>query len=125
MTMDLDRAFSLNHEFGWETPINAMTQQSIAAYGNDEDRVRLASHFSVSLDSLEVMSLVTSPEVKLAVIQNRSTPTGALVRLSHDHDRFVRAAAKHAIAELPEKARVAAKAMDESPLQRLRSRISA
>jgi hypothetical protein len=100
-------------------------QISIAAYGSDEDRVILVNHFSVSHESLETMSLVPSAEVKLAVANHPDTPPATLVMLMHDHDRFVRAAAKRAVANLPARVRTAAISAVQSPVQRLRSRLTA
>jgi hypothetical protein len=123
--MELSQEFSLGHEFRWEEPIGEMAQVSIAAYGCDDDRVRLAGHFSVSVGSLEAMSELSIPEVRLAVATNPRTPTDALRRLARDHERAIRVATMHTISGLPEHLRAAAMPVSESPLQRLRARKSA
>jgi Leucine rich repeat variant len=120
--MELSQEFSLGHEFRWEEPIGEMAQVSIATYGCDDDRMHLANHFSASAASLEAMSLLLSPEVRLEVANNPHTPTEALKRLARDHSRAVRAAAIHTISGLPEHLRAAAMPSAESPLQKLRSR---
>lgn len=125
MTMELGSEFSLGYDFRWDEPISAVVQESIAAYGSDEDRMRLVHHFSVSLVSLETMALVPASEVRLAVAQHPGTPPATLVVMMHDQDRFVRAAAKRAVANLPGRVRTAAMAAVDSPMQRLRSRLSA
>jgi hypothetical protein len=120
--MELSQEFTLGHEFRWEEPIGEMAQVSIATYGCDEDRVQLANHFSASAETLEAMSLLVSPEVRLEVANNPLTPPGALTRLARDRSRAVRMAAVHTINGLPEHLRVAAQPVGESPLQKLRSR---
>ena len=123
--MELGHEFSLAYAFQWDAPINAVTQESIATYGSDEDRVRLATHSSVSIASLEAMAEVSSAEVRLAVAQNPLTPLECLARMSHDHDRAVKLAAIDVISELPVQERAAIRGMAESPMQRLRARLSA
>lgn len=123
--MELGHDFSLNYAFHWDEPISAVQQESIASYGNDEDRVRLAGHPSVSPLTLEALAQALSPEVRLAAAQNRLTPLESLARLYRDHDRVVKAAATEAIAELPELQRAQVRGMVESPIQRLRARLSA
>ena len=123
--MELGQDFSLGHEFRWDEPIGEMAQVSIATYGSDDDRVRLAHQFSVSPDSLEAMSELSTPEVRLAVAGNPRTPPDALRRLAKDHERAVRIATIHTINSLPEQLRLAAMPVSESPLQKLRSRRSA
>jgi Leucine rich repeat variant len=125
VTMELSSEFSLENAFAWNYPINTAVQVSIAAYGCDEDRIHLASHFSVSSDSLDKMSLVPSAEVRLAVASNPTTPPEALMRLIHDHDRAVRAAANETVAALPEHTRAIVRSMPQSRIQRLKARISA
>ena len=125
MTMQLGSEFSLDHGFRWEEPIGELAQQSIATYGCDEDRVRLAGHFSASAESLEAMALLLSPAVRGAVAHNPSTPPDALRRLVRDHNRAVRIAAIKTVGALPEHLRLAAQPIAETPLQRLRSRKSA
>ncbi|HEY1529609.1 MAG TPA: hypothetical protein VGF80_02240 [Galbitalea sp.] len=125
MTMELGQEFSLQYAFGWDEPIAGPVQQAISMYGNDEDRIRLAGHFSVSRESLEAMADVPTPEVQLAVAANPATPVEALAKMASDRSRFVRAAALNAIEQLPGQQRDAAKAMMGSVVQRLRSRLSA
>lgn len=125
VTTELSQEFSLWQEFHWEEPIGEMAQVSIATYGCDDDRVRLAQHFSVSLESLESMSELSSPEVRLAVAGNPRTPPLALRQLAKDRTRDVRVAAVHTIATLPPHLRTIAQAPSESPLQALRNRRSA
>jgi hypothetical protein len=121
--MELGQEFSLDYAFHWDLPITAVQQESIATYGNDEDRIRLAQHFSVSITSLEAMSSVSSAEVRRVVAANPLTPLEPLAKLSHDADRAVKAAALEAIAALPEEQQVALREMVVSPMQRLRSRL--
>jgi Leucine rich repeat variant len=121
--MELGREFSLDYAFHWDQPISAMTQQSIATFGNDEDRIRLANHPSVSIASLESMAEVSSAEVRVAVASNPLTPLESLAKLSHDHDRAVRAAAMDAVRELPAEQQAALRGMVVSPMQRLTSRL--
>jgi hypothetical protein len=123
--MELGQEFSLDYAFHWDQPISAVQQESIATYGNDEDRIRLANHPSVSVKALEAMAAVPSPEVQLAVAANPSTPVEALALMASDHSRVVRAAAAEAIDQLDGPAREAAKALTQSRMQRLRSRLSA
>jgi hypothetical protein len=123
--MELSQDFSLGHEFRWDEPIGEMAQVSIAAYGCDDDRVRLAAQFSVSAESLDAMSVLETPEVRLAVANNPRTPPEALRRLAKDHDRTIRIATMHTINGLPETVRAVAMPVAESPLQRLRLRKSA
>jgi len=123
--MELNSEFSLKHSYDWDEPIAAPIQQAIATYGNDDDRLQLAEHASVSVGTLESLSLVSSPHVRLAVARNTSTPPEALVRLTHDSDRFIRAVAKQSISELPDNLLAVAKAIPDSPLARLRARRSA
>jgi hypothetical protein len=123
--MELGQEFSLSYEFHWELPISAVTQQSIATYGSDEDRIRLAGHFSVSVAALEAMASLPSPEVQLAVANNPATPVEALALMASDHSRVVRSAANEAIEHLAGPQRAAAKAMTESRIKRLRSRLRA
>jgi hypothetical protein len=123
--MELGQEFSLDYAFHWDLPITAVQQESIATYGNDEDRIRLAQHFSVSVKSLEAMATVPTPEVRLAVVANPATPVEALAQLASDHSRVVRAAAHEAIDKLEGPARDAAKALTRSRMQRLRSRLGA
>jgi xanthine/CO dehydrogenase XdhC/CoxF family maturation factor len=125
MTMELGHEFSLAYSFHWELPISSTAQESIAAYGTDEDRIRLAGHFSATPDTLELLSEVPSPEVRLAVTNNPATPWEALARMTHDHARDVKVAANAAIEHLPDSQRNAARAMVASPMRRLRSRFSA
>lgn len=125
MTMELGSEFSLGYDFRWDEPISEAVQVSISAYGCDEDRLTLVHHFSVSHLSLETMALTPSAEIRLAVATHPGTPPATLVMLMHDHDRFVRAAAKRAVANLPARVRTAAIAAVESPMQRLRSRLTA
>jgi hypothetical protein len=123
--MELGQDFSLDYAFHWDQPISAVQQESIAGYGNDEDRVRLAGHFSVTAVTLEALAQALSPEVRLAVAQNPLMPLECLARMSHDHDRAVKAAANEAINKLPELQRAQVRGMIESPMQRLRARLSA
>jgi hypothetical protein len=125
MTMELGAEFSLGHAFRWDEPITDVVQVSISAYGCDEDRMMLVNHYSVSNQSLESLALTPSAEVRLAVANHPGTPPATLVMLMHDHDRFVRAAAKRAVANLPARVRTAAIAAVDSPMQRLRSRLTA
>ena len=123
--MELGQDFSLDYSFHWELPIGAATQESIATYGSDEDRIRLAGHFSVSVAALEAMAALPSPEVQLAVASNPATPVEALALMASDHSRLVRSAANEAIEHLAGPQRAVARAMVESPLRRLKSRLSA
>ena len=125
MTMELGREFSLDFAFHWDQPISAAQQESIATYGNDEDRIRLAAHFSVTVKSLEAMATVPSPELQIAVANNPLTPLESLARMSHAHTRAVKIAANGVINELPEPQRIMVRSMVESPIQRLRARLSA
>jgi Leucine rich repeat variant len=125
VTMELGQDFSLAYSFHWDAPIGAATQESIAAYGSDEDRIRLASHFSVTANTLELLAVVPSPEVRLAVANNPATPWEALARMTHDHTRDVKLAANAAIDHLPDTQRSAARAMVVSPIKRLKSRLGA
>jgi hypothetical protein len=122
--MDLGQDFSLDYEFHWDEPIDGPVQEAIATYGNDEDRIHLAGHFSVSVAALELMAAVPSPEVQLAVAENPATPVEALAKMASDHSRVVRSAANDAIAQLAEPQREAARSLTQSRVQRLRSRIS-
>jgi Leucine rich repeat variant len=121
--MELGQDFSLDYAFHWDLPITAVTQQSIATYGNDEDRIRLAKHFSVNIASLESMAQATAAEVRLAVAANPLTPLESLARLSRDHDRAVKAAANEAIGGLSDEQQAAVREMLASPIRRLRSRL--
>jgi hypothetical protein len=121
--MELGQDFSLDYAFHWDLPITAVQQESISTFGNDEDRIRLAQHFSVTMVSLESMSDVSSPEVRTAVASNPLTPLESLAKLSHDSDRAVKAAAITAISELPEQQQAAVRGMVVSPMQRLKSRL--
>jgi Leucine rich repeat variant len=125
LTMELGQDFSLDYSFHWENPITAAAQASVAAYGSDEDRVHLASHFFVTPDTLELLAAVPSPDVRLAVANNPATPWEALARMTHDQNPVVKAAANAAIDRLPETQRTAARGMAESSMRRLRSRFSA
>ncbi len=122
--MDSVAEFSLGNAFRWDEPISEPVQVSISAYGSDEDRLLLVEHASVTPESLERMSLVPSAEVRLAVANHPLTPPEALALLTHDHQRFVRAAAKRAIAQLTTPPSDAAPAA-ESAMQRIRARLSA
>ena len=121
--MELGQEFSLDYAFHWDLPITAVQQESIATYGNDEDRIRLAQHFSVNVASLESMAVVSSAEVRRVVAGNPLTPLEPLAKLSRDADRAVKAAALAAINELPAEQQDALRGMDVSPMQRLRSRL--
>ena len=123
--MALGQDFSLSYEFHWDLPISATTQESIASFGSDEDRIRLAGHFSVSVATLEAMAALESPEVQLAVASNPATPVEALAHMASDHSRVVRSAANEAIEQLPGPQRAAARSMVGSRMQRLRSRLGA
>ncbi|MDQ1546346.1 MAG: hypothetical protein QOH69_1250 [Actinomycetota bacterium] len=123
--MELGQDFSLDYSFHWELPISAVTQESIATYGSDEDRIRLAGHFSVSVAALETMAALPSPEVQLAVVSNPATPVEALALMASDHSRVVRSAANEAIEHLTGPQRAAALELTQSRMQRLRSRLSA
>ena len=123
--MELGQNFSLDYAFHWDQPISAVQQESIATYGNDEDRIRLDQHFSVSVKALEAMAAVPSPEVQLAVANNPATPVEALAMMASDHSRVVRSAANEAIDQLEGPQREAAKALTRSRTQRLRSRLRA
>jgi hypothetical protein len=123
--MELGQEFSLDYAFHWDQPISAVQQESIATYGNDEDRIRLANHPSVSVKSLEAMSAVPSPNVQVIVAANPLTPVEALAAMASDHSRIVRAAASDAIDHLEGPQREAAKALTQSRMQRLRSRLGA
>jgi hypothetical protein len=125
VTMELGQDFSLDYSFHWELPISATTQESIASYGSDEDRIRLAGHFSVSVAALEAMAALPSPEVQLAVASNPATPVEALALMASDHDRGVRSAANEAIEHLAAPQRVAARELTQSRMKRLRSRFGA
>jgi uncharacterized membrane-anchored protein YhcB (DUF1043 family) len=122
--MELSQDFSLSYAFHWDEPIAGAVQEAIATYGSDEDRIKLAQHFSVSAKALEAMAEVPSPEVQLAVAENPATPVEALARLASDYSRVVRHAANEAIDQLEGPARDAAKALTRSRMQRLRSRLS-
>jgi hypothetical protein len=122
--MELGQDFSLDYSFHWELPISAVTQESIAAYGSDEDRIRLAEHFSVSVAALEAMAALPFPEVQLAVVNNPATPVEALALMASDHSRLVRSAANEAIDHLVGPQHEAAKALTRSRMRRLRSRLS-
>ena len=106
-------------------PISAAAQEGTATYGSDEDRIRLAAHFSVSVAALEAMAALPSPEVQVAVASNPATPVEALALMASDHSRVVRSAANEAIDHLADPARDAARALTRSRMQRLRSRLSA
>jgi hypothetical protein len=121
--MELGQEFSLDYAFHWDLPITAVQQESIATYGNDEDRIRLARHFSVNIASLESMAVVSSAEVRRVVAGNTLTPLESLAKLSRDADRAVKAAALEAINELPAEQQATLRGMDVSPMQRLRSRL--
>ena len=125
MTMELGHEFSLAYAFEWNAPISVMTQESITTYGSDDDRVRLAEHFSVTIASLEALSELSSPEVRLAVARNPLTPLQSLARMSHDPDHAVKAAVNDAINDLPDVQRVQVRGMIESPMQRLKARFRA
>jgi hypothetical protein len=125
LTMELGQDFSLEYTFHWDSPISVATQESIAAYGSDEDRIHLAGHFSVTPDTLELLAAVPSPDVRIAVASNPATPWEALAKMTHDHTRDVKVAANAAIDQLPDTQRSSARAMVESPLRRLKSRFSA
>jgi hypothetical protein len=125
LTMELGQDFSLSYSFHWENPITAAAQESIAAYGSDEDRILLAGHFSVTPDTLELLAAVPSPDVRLAVANNPATPWEALAQMAHDHTPEVKLAANAAIDHLPGTQQNAARAMVKSPRRRLRSRLSA
>lgn len=122
MTMELGQEFSLAYAFQWDAPISAITQESIATYGSDEDRILLANHFSVTSASLEALAQALSPDVRVAVANNPVTPLESLARMSRDHSRDVKAVANAAIDDLPEPQRAAVRAMVETPMQRLKSR---
>jgi hypothetical protein len=124
LTMELGQDFSLDYSFHWENAISAAAQESIAAYGSDEDRIHLAGQFSVTPDTLELLAAVPSPEVRLAVAANPATPWEALARMTHDHTREVKVAAIEAIEQLPDTQRTSARAMVDSPMRRLKSRLS-
>jgi hypothetical protein len=121
--MELGQEFSLDYAFSWDQPISAVTQQSIATFGSDADRVRLANQFSVTIASLGSMAEVSSAEVRLAVAGNPLTPLESLAKLSRDHDRAVKAAAIEAVSELPEEQQAELRGMVVSPMQRLTSRL--
>jgi hypothetical protein len=125
MTMELGQEFSLQFAFHWDEPIAGPVQQAISMYGNNEDRIRLANHPSVTRQALEAMASVPAPEVQLAVAANPETPVEALAKMANDPSKFVRAAALNAIEQLPGQQRDAAKALMGSVVQRLRSRLSA
>jgi hypothetical protein len=125
LTMDLGQDFSLDYSFHWENPISPAAQESIAAYGSDEDRILLAGHFSVTTDTLELLAAVPSPDARIAVANNTATPWEALARMTHDHTRDVKVAATAAIEHLPDTQRGAARAMVESPMRRFKSRLGA
>src|SRR6201996_8004055 len=111
--MELSQEFSLRQEFHWDEPIGEMAQVSISAYGCDEDRIRLANHFSVSVGALEAMSELSSPEVRLAVAVNPHTPPLALKLLAKDRVRDVRVAAVRTISALPPHLQILAKPASE------------
>jgi hypothetical protein len=123
--MELGQDFSLAYAFHWDQPISTSTQESIAAYGSDEDRIRLASHSSVTVATLGLLAMVPSPTVRIAVADNAATPPEVLALIANDHSRSVRVAGNAAIDLLPEAERDAARALVESPMQRLRSRFTA
>jgi carboxylesterase type B len=123
--MELGQDFSLAYTFHWDQPISTSTQESIAAYGSDEDRIRLVGHSSVTVATLGLLAMVPSPVVRLAVADNPATPPEALALIANDHSRAVRAAGNAAIENLPEAERDAARALVESPMQRLKSRLTA
>ena len=125
VTMELGQDFSLDYSFHWELPISAAAQESIATYGSDEDRIRLAGHFSVSVAALEAMAALPSPEVQLAVANNPATPVEALALMAGDHSRLVRSAANEAIEHLAAPQRAAARDLTQSRMKRLRSRLTA
>lgn len=117
--------FSLGNAFRWDESISETVQVSISAYGSDEDRLLLVEHASVLPESLERMSLVPSAEVRLAVANHPLTPTETLALLTHDHQRFVRAAAKRAVAQLTSPAGDGDDAVVATAMQRIRARLSA
>jgi hypothetical protein len=117
-----NQEFSLNQEFDWDSPIPATAQAAVALYGNDEDRLRLIAHESVTPGTLESLALVPTIEVRYAVAGNPATPLETLMRLTRDHARPVKFAANQTVDALPEERRLIARSMVESPLQRLRSR---
>ena len=122
--MELGQEFSLDYEFHWDLPISATTQESIASFGSDEDRIRLAGHFSVSVATLGAMAALASPEVQLAVANNPATPVEALALMAGDHSRIVRSAANDAIEHLAGPQRTAARELTQSRMKRLRLRLS-
>lgn len=122
--MELGNDFSLAYAFHWELPISPATQESIASYGSDEDRIRLAGHFSVSAAALEAMAALPSPEVQLAVLNNPATPVEALAHMASDHSRAVRAAANEAIEHLTGPQRRAARELTQSRAKRIRTLLS-
>jgi hypothetical protein len=122
LTTELDHEFLLTEEFDWDAPMSATAQIAVANYGNDEDRLRLAAHESVTADVLDALSLVPSIEVRCAVAGNPAANLETLMRLTRDHARPVRAAANQTVDALPEDRRLIARSMVESPLQRLKSR---
>jgi hypothetical protein len=122
MTMELGHEFTLAYAFQWDAPISEMTQQSITTYGSDEDRLRLAGHFSVSAASLDALAQVASTEARIAVAYHPATSLESLARLARDHTRAVRVAANSTINHLPADERAEVRAMIESPMQKFKSR---
>ena len=76
VTMELGQESSLDCPFHWDQPISAMQQESIATYGNDEGRIHLAGHVSVTPKTLEAMAAMPSPAVQLAVASNPARRLG-------------------------------------------------
>jgi hypothetical protein len=122
MTMELGHEFSLAYAFQWDAPISDITQESITTYGSDEDRLRLANHFSVSSASLDALAQCTSAEARIAVANHPSTSLESLARLARDHTRQVRVATNIAINHLPVRERAEVRTLIESPIQRLKAR---
>jgi hypothetical protein len=122
VTIELDHEFLLTEEFNWDEPVSPAAQAAVANYGNDEDRLRLAAHDSVTGETLDALSLVPTIEVRYAVACNPAAPLETLARLTRDHARPVKSAANHTVDELPEDRRLIARSMVETPLQRLKSR---
>jgi hypothetical protein len=122
MSTDLDHEFLLSHDFNWDLPIEPSAQHAVARYGSDEDRLRLIAHDSVTADTLDALSQVPTAEVRSAVAMHPGTPLEALVRLTRDNARSVKAAASTALAALPAERRLLARSLTDSPMQRLRAR---
>jgi hypothetical protein len=122
MSTELDHEFLLSDDFDWEAPIESSAQRAVATYGNDEDRLRLITHYSVTAETLDLLSQVPTVEVRYAVAMHPATPLETLVRLTRDSARAVKSAATTTLAALPDERRVLARSLIDSPIKRLKAR---